>query len=413
MSSIDIGFDCEFTEKPPKRSNCPICLLILREPYQVTCCGETFCQDCIQPIKTRNRPCPKCQRTNFDHYPDKGLEQELYSSRVFCSNKGKGCDWLGELRQLDQHLNANPDENNQFNGCAFTNIKCLYCAKEDQRLAIKRHQTGYCKKRSFVCKICKEFESTYDDVTKIHILSCKSRLVECPNQCGETMTYENYEEHLLNVCPLSEVKCEFSSAGCNLKMTRKDLPSHLSESIVSHMSLLANENQRLKLELQKQAALFKAESLKQASMMQVLHDLPATPVNIIYSNYSKHIEEGTEWSSQPFYMGGCKIQLSIVPFIISKVKLKLIILEKQFEYKPLSVLSITVIDQINDKDHKACLTKFESEKNGLSSYTTTIDPNPDKHIKNDSLLIQVNLAKEKQKQINKQTKKPKIKEEQT
>ena len=38
------GYDCEFVERPKElETDCPICLLVLREPFQVTCCGNSFC----------------------------------------------------------------------------------------------------------------------------------------------------------------------------------------------------------------------------------------------------------------------------------------------------------------------------------------------------------------------------------
>ena len=44
-----IGFECEFVEDPPQwlQTECPICLQILPEPYQVTCCGKSFCRQCM------------------------------------------------------------------------------------------------------------------------------------------------------------------------------------------------------------------------------------------------------------------------------------------------------------------------------------------------------------------------------
>ena len=41
-----IGFDCEFLEPPPEnlQTSCPVCLQIIREPYQVPCCGKKCCQ---------------------------------------------------------------------------------------------------------------------------------------------------------------------------------------------------------------------------------------------------------------------------------------------------------------------------------------------------------------------------------
>ena len=48
------------------------------------------------------------------------------------------------------------------------------------------------------------------------------------------------------------MKCEFSDAGCDAKVYRKDLASHLADNLVTHMSLLATENRKLKLQLERQ-----------------------------------------------------------------------------------------------------------------------------------------------------------------
>ena len=255
MSFIIPGFECEFTEQLPSfvRSHCPICLLILREPYQVTCCGKSFCRACIHRVKEDSVLCPACKQDEFYVYSDKGLKQSLYSFKVYCSNKNEGCDWQGELGQLDQHINSSSDRNKRLEGCAHTKVRCSYCSKRHRRFKIERHEGTQCVQRPFTCQMCKEFKSTYDDVVKNHAPSCMCRPVECPNTCGNTLQHQELEEHLSTLCPLSMVECEFSHAGCAIKMHRKDLPSHLSESMVTHMSLLARENENLKFQLQKQS----------------------------------------------------------------------------------------------------------------------------------------------------------------
>ena len=101
--------------------------------------------------------------------------------------------------------------------------------------------------------MCKEYESTYDDVTTNHAPVCKCRPVECPNACGVTdLQHQHLEEHVSAHCPLSEVECQFSDAGCDARVCRKDLPSHLAENMVAHMSLLAIENRKMKLQLKEQ-----------------------------------------------------------------------------------------------------------------------------------------------------------------
>ena len=34
------GYDCNYVDKPPKAYECPICLLVLRDPHMVDCCGR-------------------------------------------------------------------------------------------------------------------------------------------------------------------------------------------------------------------------------------------------------------------------------------------------------------------------------------------------------------------------------------
>ena len=106
---------------------CPICLEVLRDPYQATCCGVNFCKECIHPVKAANEPCPVCRKQDFDLFPDKRLQRVLYNSRIDCTNKSIGCEWTGELRELDNHLNLDPSA---LEGCPYTLIKCpLGCAK--------------------------------------------------------------------------------------------------------------------------------------------------------------------------------------------------------------------------------------------------------------------------------------------
>ena len=128
------GFECNFVDDPTKavQFECPICLLVLREPYQATCCGKSFCKECIESVKARNHNnvCPTCKTENLViSYPNLGLQQSLYEFRVYCTHNSKGCEWTGELRELDNHLNSDPPADKSLQGCPYTLIKCpLSCA---------------------------------------------------------------------------------------------------------------------------------------------------------------------------------------------------------------------------------------------------------------------------------------------
>ena len=125
------GFECKFAEKVSKgiQFECPICLLVLREPYQATCCGKSFYKECIHRIKAANQVCPMCKDKDFNLFHNKGLQQSLYDFQVYCTHKSKGCEWMGELRELNNHLNSDPPASKSLQGCPFTLIKCpLGCA---------------------------------------------------------------------------------------------------------------------------------------------------------------------------------------------------------------------------------------------------------------------------------------------
>ena len=146
MANFGGGYDCEFVEKPPKivQSECPVCLQIIREPYQADCCGYAFCRVCIERIKADTKPCPCCNAETFDKFEDKRLKRTLYEFRVYCTKKKQGCQWLGELRQLDNHLNYNPPQEKWLEGCQFTHVKCYYCSEFVQRSGIQVHQSEQC-----------------------------------------------------------------------------------------------------------------------------------------------------------------------------------------------------------------------------------------------------------------------------
>jgi len=210
------GFECEFAaEKPPDivQSECPVCLQVLREPYQVSCCGKRFCRTCIESIKDNKKPCPTCNKENFDAFHDKGLQQSLYGFLVFCSHRKEGCKWTGELGHLGKHLNLNPQPDKQFEGCLFAEIKCLFCSHSHQRGKIQTHQSDLCPKRPFSCQYCR-YNSGYEDIVNNHLPVCGFHPVQCPNMCGAFPQRQDLEEHTSNDCPLTIINCDFHCVGC-------------------------------------------------------------------------------------------------------------------------------------------------------------------------------------------------------
>ena len=255
------GYDCEFVERPQElQVDCPICLVVLCEPFQVTCCGYSFCQTCIEHVLTNKKACPTCNEASFSAFANKGLRRSLYAFQVWCVHKKSGCEWTGELVELDRHLNLNPELGKQLIGCAFAVVACTHCRKYFQRHHVHAHESEACPQRPFSCDYCKDYDSVYEDVVNSHWPVCKWYPVPCPNECGVRPERQNVATHVNTVCPLTVINCDFHYAGCEVQLVRKDVPTHLAESLLPHLSLLALHNQQLtQLTMQQKESLEKSQ----------------------------------------------------------------------------------------------------------------------------------------------------------
>ena len=103
---VSEGYDCEFVASSPSafQVECPVCRLVLQDPYQATCCGTSYCYSCIQRILAGNNCCPVCRQDNFSTFSDKRLKRALAQLHVFCTHREGGCTWKGKLGELKHHL---------------------------------------------------------------------------------------------------------------------------------------------------------------------------------------------------------------------------------------------------------------------------------------------------------------------
>ena len=243
------GYECEFIQRPPEifQTECSICLQVLKEPHLISCCGHSFCKPCIKQVKKDGMSCPLCNEAGFSLMHNKGLERSLRELEVYCTNRKVGCEWVGKLGVLEQHLNVNPELEKQLEGCGIVEAKCVHanCGQFFQRRFLGNHQADECPKRPFSCDYCREYESIFEDVAYKHYPVCKCYPLPCPNNCTPyAIERQNFQDHLDKDCPLQVVNCDFQYAGCEAKVPRKDMPAHLAENY-SHITLLAVLNQRL------------------------------------------------------------------------------------------------------------------------------------------------------------------------
>ena len=217
-----------------------------------------------------------------------------------------GCMWVGILGNLDKHLNLNPEPDKQPEGCHFASIPCIYCFERVIRLNAQFHQTEECEQRPARCQYC-NYESTFADVTKTH--DCGNFPTLC-HQCKQAFLRQDFQNHIDNECPFTPIDCEFKHVGCKIALPRKDMPAHLRDNTVAHLSLQAaghkkveKENEKLKKKVAKQqqeiAKLSKeVESLTfSLSMFQSM----IQPVQVTMSDFTRLRRVDSDWISMPFY----------------------------------------------------------------------------------------------------------------
>ena len=226
------GYQCDLVDSVPEDCYCKKCSLVARRLTVTSCCGEHYCHACIAGTQQQDKPCPECVEESFTFLELVKYQKRIASVRVYCSLKGRGCDWSGTLEELDAHLD--PDLDN----CQYVDTKCpLNCQQAIPKNKVEQHVREECVKREHVCQHC-NFKATYEEVVDTHLPECMYVPLQCPNFCGVTSEREMMEDHM-KICRLEEVKCEFSDVGCGERFRREDQEEHTRQNYQRHLSLMA------------------------------------------------------------------------------------------------------------------------------------------------------------------------------
>ena len=298
-------YDCEFVETPPKEFECTICLNILKEPHLNNCCGQHFCQQCIQRIIDDQKPCPLCNKADFVVILDKKTERKILDLQVKCRKHQNGCDWVGELRSVDQHCDR----------CTYAEVDCPNsCGELVQRRLLPSHLEDKCSKRHINCAYCGH-KSTHDDITTAHWPVCDRYPVACPNNCGkEGIPRCEVEEHRLKECPLQEIKCKYDYVGCETTLPRKEMDTHMETGMKEHLQLMERYTAMIKCE--KESADNKAELMSkvvEVLQRELMNANQALSLKCNCTKYTVTVCNGRPRTTlfYPLYGPGYRMQLFI------------------------------------------------------------------------------------------------------
>ena len=292
------NFKSEY-EKPSEEYFCPVTFELLIDPVQTNfCCGNHLSREQLQ---AEGKPCPLCEKTPLKTTDDRFFKRKVRQLKIRCHNKSAGCGWVGELGELESHLNLGSLEVQ----CDFVEVECpLKCGKILQRRNVKKHKSKYCVKRPFSCKYC-DYKSTHEKVVKDHWPKCQHFPKLCPNKCStDTIERRFLQHHLQEQCLLQKIPCEFAFSGCQATVERKSMQKHLDENKDVHLKMTASKCKDLEAKLTDTTL-----ALAKMATQPVFNP----PPDIIMNEFERRKNEDESWFSPAFYthVGGYKMCLNI------------------------------------------------------------------------------------------------------
>ena len=271
---------------------CPICTELITEPYLLIECGHHLCQQCRDRLLSIGKmECPTCREPDVltNAVLDKHFQRKVKSLKVRCLDYKKGCEWVGELRDLHDHLD--PAKGRCVIACPFS---CLFCCSIfAHNSEMREHSRHHCLERMISCENCGYYD-TFTIVTKKHYPICRLFPIDCPNHCPvESLRRYQLQEHLKE-CTQQLVNCPKS--GCSVRLPRGEMKLH---TVQQHDLILEETNQ---------AVITPATVSSQYLYNQA-------PMEFIISNFNEKKEANAKWFSSSFYTRdkGYRFRLKLYP----------------------------------------------------------------------------------------------------
>ena len=299
LQAPEDGYD--FVEKPSEDFFCPVTFDLLREPYLTP----------LSPLAVttlQGQPCPVCKEPNLNPVHDKFFKRRVHELKVRCSNKNLGCEWVGELGDLDRHLSQSTVEGE----CQFVTVACPYsCGDGFQRCQLEGHKANDCPDRPFTCQYCGH-EATYIAEASDHWAVCTKYPVYCPNKnlgCQWAGERGDLDQHLND--DYEDGECQFVTVACEQQLEEwEELDTRLIEELEERIKEQDStiQKQRKTINQQQKQIVAIASALTQVAIALDVKKLIAPPVfvpppDIVMTNFEMHEKTADKWYSPPFYSG--------------------------------------------------------------------------------------------------------------
>ena len=242
----------------------------------------------------------------------------MKSLRVRCDNLDNGCQWVDELRSLQEHLLT----------CGYALLPCTNQCKNGTipvkvlRKDLADHLTNKCPRRQFPCQHCNE-NGEYKERMTTHIQTCPKVKVQCPNgPCQVSILRFEVTNHR-STCQYENVPCKYAEVGCKEKPLRKDLKTH-EEDDQLHLRItketVLEQNKKITT-LETNLSCLETKTVLQNKTIATLENkvssleislnmttpeavqkcTTTSPCTFRLTHYQKHKKDCDEFYSPPFY----------------------------------------------------------------------------------------------------------------
>ena len=316
------GYDYEFVTPPDKSLECPVCLLTLRDPHMISCCCNEFCQRCIERVQQDGKPCPLCNDPNFATLLNKKLVREVNALVVRCPQKEQGCEWEGELGQLQNHLNPGAGVS-PCKGCGFVMVECAYqCGAHLQRRLLQEHKTEICPKRPIEMQVASLMQRFETIAVQFKCLTVENQQLR--QELDKDKEIHKQELSQLNQ-QLDKVKQENQLELNQLKQELSDVKKWKEFHLTAHKEInktcdeLKMGQNAVRTDTDEQKAMQKSKfdglETKCTSLQTNTVPLPVPPYYFSFRNVNWYQSNDLKYSSEPFYShpGGYKMSVFVYP----------------------------------------------------------------------------------------------------
>ena len=283
---------------------CPLCLDLLKEPALTSCCGQHFCQKCIDNVKAETHKCPLCNENKFETFLDKQKQRTVNALKVYCRMRVRGCEWEGELGKLNQHLDICCGD------CKFVQVECEFgpagCMENILRKDVVKHQQECMEQHlllmtRFTSKSIKNFEQRLCEQKTIfeqQLLQKDQELQAVHNQLQQSNK---------KLCEL-----ELKVADIQHQLELNDHTSEPDDEVVDTWP--ASESSKpLKHTGNQDAAVHPSPVIQPITLKSpIKQEVPVVPVEVTMTDFKEYISSDATWYSPPFYThdGGYMLCLS-------------------------------------------------------------------------------------------------------